>query len=140
MHAAVSTANIDLLKSLLEEKKESVDVIEDKYKETPLHVACSKQKLACCKLLLEHNADPSIVNGNGDTPLHLLINAQEASIPIQERSELIEILLQHSAPINAKNNSGKSPIHIAASRGFTNSLIILSNQENCQLDEPDRLE
>merc|ERR1712100_443371 len=94
MHAAVSTANIDLLKSLLEEKKESVDVIEDKYKETPLHVACSKQKLACCKLLLEHNADPSIVNGNGDTPLHLLINAQEASIPIQERSELIEILLQ----------------------------------------------
>merc|ERR1712100_545383 len=61
----------------------------------------------------------------------------EASIPIQERSELIEILLQHSAPINAKNNSGKSPIHIAASRGFTNSLIILSNQENCQLDEPD---
>lgn len=45
--------------------------IKNNYKNTPLHIACSKNLVEICEILIESRASLNCINGNGDTPLDI---------------------------------------------------------------------
>ena len=83
--------------------------IQDKYGNTPLHIAAIKGQMELSKLFLSHRASPDIQSNNGDTPLH--ITAREGQI------ELSNLFLSHGASPAIQNNRGNTPLHSAALKG-----------------------
>lgn len=77
-------------------------------------------------LLLNANADPTIVNKYGTTPLHKI-----------ECLPCLEVYLQHGAPIDIKNQSGWTPIHsMSASMSFSEvgAMVRLLNSRGYNLE------
>ena len=135
---AITTGNASLLRSLIKENHDKINEMQGANQYTPLHTACFMQKLELVTILLEGGADPSLTTNSGDTALHKIVSAKESSIPISQRSKIIQLLIKYGVPVNAINLEGKSPIHIAASRGYTNTVIILSNQQGCNVKLEDK--
>ena len=55
-------------------------------------------------VLLEHGADISTANANGQTPLHLAIGRGD---------RVVRYLAEHGAPLDAKDSSGRTPLDVA---------------------------
>ena len=77
---------------------------------TPLQLAAYNGYAEICALLLQHNADPSLPDRNGDTPLHLAVMSDDvetcrAVLAARERIE-----------IDAPNKTGKSALDVAQER------------------------
>lgn len=122
---------------------------------TPLHIACIYNRPRIVKLLLDNDADISIVDRSGRTPLMNAIRCK--SILILSDSELVDRLLGSELHIdnnmnselhyavrlnnvtllrrlcevphnsNYLNNRSISPLHIAASEGLLESFELLMN-------------
>ncbi|KPP57723.1 hypothetical protein Z043_124528, partial [Scleropages formosus] len=69
-------------------------------------VQCQQER--CALTLLEHNADPNLVDIDGNTALHLA-----ASIPSIAPLPLAKLLLEHKAHIDAQNSNGCTPLILA---------------------------
>lgn len=136
MQQAISNNDGEQVKKLLQENNKIIYETFGSENNTPLHEACLKPSFSICKILLEHKANASISNKHGNQPLHKITIAPETDMA--EKHKIIKILIKHNADINTTNNEGKSVIHIAASKGHSNTLIILSNQEGCKLNINDR--
>ena len=105
---------------------------------------CRYNSLDALKVLLEYNADPSIKNADGATPLHfaarrscvdasklLLNNASSSAVNSPDHSgmtpfhfaclrgnlELCELFVEHKADVKARTVEEKTPLHLAALRG-----------------------
>ncbi|CAF2591790.1 unnamed protein product [Rotaria sp. Silwood2] len=80
----------------------------DGRKSTPLHLAAGYNRLAICKILLEHGADVLCKDKGGLVPLH---NAASYG-----HYEVAELLIKHGAHVNACDLWQYTPIHEAASK------------------------
>lgn len=70
------------------------------------HVASIRDRQSAISLLLEHGAEPNLIESNGDTALH--IAAGEAN------TQVCKLLLEHGAHVNATNSRGLIALHRAA--------------------------
>ncbi|XRA96414.1 hypothetical protein NFJ02_01g41220 [Pycnococcus provasolii] len=96
--ATMSSNTYDSCKVLIE-KNANVNK-QDKYGDTPLHLAAGNGYHNICKLLVENNANINQPNNKGNTPLHLA--AEERHI------DVIEILLDGGADTSIQNNVGNT--------------------------------
>ncbi|KAJ6248399.1 ankyrin repeat and protein kinase domain-containing protein [Anaeramoeba flamelloides] len=74
---------------------------------TPLHISCmdygsNKLDLELTKLLLDHGADPNILNNHKQSPLHFAA--------IEGKLDLLELLLRKNANPNLRNGQNELPI------------------------------
>lgn len=91
-----------------------------------LHRAAQFGSTNLSQTLLEHGADVSLKDNEGNTPLHLFMWSMT---PAAKRSEdawdiqrFLQICLAHGADINAQNNQGKTPLHLAVEYGLAEAL------------------
>jgi ankyrin repeat protein len=66
------------------------------------------------RLLLDHNADVSMRDGDGD-------NALQCAVFGGAQLEVVQLLLDFNAEINSRNNDGSTPLHHASR---TNSGVV----------------
>jgi ankyrin repeat protein len=71
-----------------------------------LHIAAHRGKISAALFLLDRGANAALVDGNGETALHMARSV-----------EIVTALLAHGAPVNAVDCEGKTPLHHCATYG-----------------------
>jgi ankyrin repeat protein len=84
-----------------------------------LHLAANQGDLNAVETLIECHVDVNILNGFGETALHVAASAREGG------KGLIEALLKAGASPNIPNDFGKSVIHVASESGNTDIIYVL---------------
>jgi ankyrin repeat protein len=102
---AVESGNVRLLTELLAEGASVEKVGGFGVLSTPLQLAEQRRDRRLMRVLLEHNANPEVVNSKGQTILQVAT--------IEGRLNVIELLLENRANVNARSNDTKSAIHYA---------------------------
>ncbi|KAH9055793.1 ankyrin repeat-containing domain protein [Lactarius deliciosus] len=82
----------------------------DNHQETPLHVACSKGIFKIAQVLIDHGADVSAHNADGQTPLHRVSQCP----PSFTDGRVARLLLDHGVDVNARDKHEATPLHLAA--------------------------
>lgn len=104
-----------LIKEFNNNKNKLLDDQDDDLN-TPLHLACLKQKEEVVRILLENGANVNAINAENSTPLNISCSKINLNI--------FELLIQYKSPINIlnkvkSNENVELPIHIAAKTGNT---------------------
>jgi ankyrin repeat protein len=81
---------------------------KDKVGDTPFLHAAKKGNIGVMQILLEHSADPCLVNYAGDTALHCAV--------YHGHLETSSFLLQQGFSLTGKNNNAETPLHVALSQ------------------------
>jgi ankyrin repeat protein len=76
---------------------------------TPLHFASDMGHVEVARFLLEHGADVTALNMQGETPLHLASK--------WGRVEVADLLIERGADVTLKDDSGSTPLHAATTLG-----------------------
>lgn len=123
----------------------------NKQGETPLIMACIREKQDIVKLLLEKGANPNRGNKQGETPLYVAcefgnigivklllgyganINTsnKQGETPLyiacknNENLKIIKLLLKNGAEVNRGNKQGETPLYIAGKRGEVDMIKLL---------------
>ena len=146
IHQAVYSRNINLIKKIIQKNKQNIN-LQDKNKETPLHLAVEFGFTDVVKLLLDEGADTSVVNGGQGGLLHIVKSVEVANIlldlgldkdakdlygntPLNLAAfrgtlDLVKFLLEKGADKEAKDNNGNTPLHKAAKRRKVNVVKLL---------------
>lgn len=103
IHDAARDGDVKKVESLLKVNPALVSSKDEKYGQTPLHVAAFNDRLEVAKLLIENKADINAVANNGSTPLHLAA--------AKGNKDIVELLLANNVNINAVDHDGWSPLH-----------------------------
>ena len=90
------------------------------YHETALSVACSQGNENAISVLLIAEADPNIVDADGDTCLHNAV-LQGCS------KDVLQAMVDHSANVNAKNRENQTALLLACKERKTDIINILLN-------------
>jgi hypothetical protein len=109
IHDATREGDIKKVEALLKEHPDLVSSRDEKYGQTPLHIAAFNDHINVAKLLLENKADVNAKANNGSTPLHLAA--------AKGNKDMVELLLDNKADVDAKDNDGWSPLHSAVTYG-----------------------
>ncbi|AFA40164.1 Ankyrin repeat protein [Pyrobaculum oguniense TE7] len=124
IHLAVALNRVQIVKMLLKRNPELVNwgdqrVAKELAKlkvfgvkvpdETMLHVAARYCRPEVAELLLQHGADPDVLDDYWRTPLHYA--ASVGCVPVAE------LLLRHGADPNEQDSYWHTPLHIAAEGG-----------------------
>lgn len=130
LHLAVSHGKLEIAQILIPLTKDINR--HGKEASTPLHraVILKEVREEMVKLLLDHGADVSSINENGDTALHLT-----------EYSNIVKLLLDKGANVKIVNKLGKSPLHIAAGNRLPVEQTKIINYlliKGARLDLPDK--
>lgn len=89
----------------------------DNLKNTALHLAVIQQHPVIANLLLDDNAKDSILNADGQAPIHLIVRAADK----QKRAELVKVFYDHpQVNVSIKNKDGNTLLH----------LLVIDNDEN----------
>lgn len=80
---------------------------------TPLHDAIRRGDFEVAALLLRHSADPNVVNGFGETPLHLVVHQEGGFVPASLLRSVAEVLLAAGASPLAPDGRGQLPADAA---------------------------
>ena len=89
---------------------------QNKSGKTPLHIAAEKNELDIVKVLLENDADPSIVDNHNCTPLQrAVLNKQCNGIRKPDNIEIVQLLLEKAGPMS-KTVNGQNILHSAVMR------------------------
>jgi len=105
IHDAARDGDLKKVELLLKEQPALVSSKDEKYGQTPLHIAAFNNRLDVAKLLLANKADVNAKANNGSTPLHLAA--------AKGNKDMVELLLAGKADVNAVDNEGWSPLHSA---------------------------
>lgn len=103
--------------------------------DSPLHVALSSDHDETAKVFCKQLIDPVFLehrNSQGETPLHLAVNA--------EKIEFVNLLLARKVNKNCQDKKGYSPLHLAASSNCLDILKLLLEdpKPNVNLPSKDR--
>ena len=125
---AVEQCNAQELKRALEQ---GADVnTQNKFRETPLHIACALGCLDCATLLLERGAGANALDNLGLTPL---LHASAEGCP-----ELVSLLLDHGANIEHREYvCNMNALHTAA-QADNASVVSQLIQLGLAVDDPDQ--
>lgn len=110
LHIAVAQENIVMVQKFVHLMTISGKNV-DKYNkslQTPLHLAVELQFDQAVSVLLMAGANPSLVNNEGDSAVHLAVKYNTIN-----NLALMLIKSQHKADINARNFEGLAPLHLA---------------------------
>ncbi|MGD0831462.1 MAG: ankyrin repeat domain-containing protein [Terracidiphilus sp.] len=102
---AARTGDLAKVQALVQANPSVVSSTDEKYGQTPLHIAAFNDHKDVAEFLLAHNADVNAKAKNGSTPLHLAA--------AKGNKDIVELLLAHKAEIDALDNEGWSPVHSA---------------------------
>ncbi|KAL6696427.1 ankyrin repeat-containing domain protein [Trichoderma pleuroticola] len=106
LHRAVRRGNHETLKQLLVRDTKQIVNLPDKYKFTPMHVACQLGWTQCVAILLEHDASLSNDSGAIETPIGLAIE--------NGHIDVVRTLLKHTPSLVG---NCRKPLIQAARRG-----------------------
>jgi hypothetical protein len=109
IHDAAREGDVAKVKSLLKLHPDLVSSEDEKYGQTPLHIAAFNDRKEVVELLLADKADVNAKANNGSTPLHLAA--------AKGNKDIVELLLEHNADVNALDKDGWSPLHSAVNWG-----------------------
>jgi hypothetical protein len=109
IHEAARSGDVKTVETLLKAHPDLVSSKEEKFGQTPLHVAAFNNRIDVAKLLLANKADVNAQANNGATPLHLAA--------AKGNKDMVELLLASNANINAVDHDGWSPLHSAVTWG-----------------------
>lgn len=129
IHPTVSNNNIELLDLLLRHKAD-VNIKEDEFGLTPLHIALDPAKESDRRIvekLLTHGANPNIPNSRLYTPLHYSAYV--------DKPEITDLLLNHGADVKVASNEGFSALHIASNMHNLNTIELLASKGESLLDK-----
>ena len=124
IHDAVRAGDLDKVKALVKENPELVSSKDEKYGQTPLHIAAFNDRKEVAEFLLANHADVNARSNNGSTPLHLAAG--------KGNKDIVELLLAHNAEIDAVDKDGWSPVHTAVvfnQKGIEDFLIAKGGKE-----------
>ncbi len=97
-------------------------------RQTPLHVAAAKGRLAICQYLVEEaHADVNQVDTNGQTFLHLALQSDHLHI--------WKHFFVTGSDVNQTDLYGKKPLHVAAAQGDLDSCQKLVEQEHADVNQ-----
>ena len=106
---AIALNKISAVKKLLSHC-DTIDInAPDAHNSIPIFVCVKFGRVECLKLLLQHNANPDIVNARGYTPLIYALR-EEKYLP--NRYLIVKTLLEHNCNAQFISNVG-TPIFIA---------------------------
>src|SRR6267154_396448 len=77
--------------------------------ETPLHSALKNGRVVAARFLLDHGADVTAQDQDGQTPLHLASS--------RGQPEIVRILVKRGADVTSINKDKSTPLHLAAQEG-----------------------
>lgn len=117
LHLAIIHEAKDYIKQIIELSR-NTDFLDSQndQRQTPLHLAVITNQADVCERLLVAGGDPTLVDRNGDTPLH--IACRHGNLPCF--SVITQNCLpQHlSAAMAAHNYHGQNCLHLASVHGF----------------------
>lgn len=96
----------------------ALPTIKNDDQRVPLHLACYKNDLECCKLLLE--SDKTIINAQdtaGYTPLHDVV-CQDGDVSEEYKLKIVTLLLDSDALLDIQSASGKTGLDMAKRQGL----------------------
>ncbi|MGO9337783.1 MAG: ankyrin repeat domain-containing protein [Terracidiphilus sp.] len=128
IHEAARDGDIKKMELLLKSQPDLVSSKDEKYGQTPLHIAALNDRLDVAKLLLANKADVNAKSNNGSTPLHLAAG--------KGNKDMVELLLAGKADVNAVDNDGWSPAHSAITYGHKDIADLLSQNGGKDLPAP----
>lgn len=105
IHDAARAGDLDKVKALVKANPDVVASKDEKYGQTPLHIAAFNDRKEVAEFLLANKADVNAKSKNGSTPLHLAAG--------KGNKDIVEVLLANKAEIDAVDNEGWSPVHSA---------------------------
>lgn len=111
IHVVAMEGNLKILSLLLRNGCNVHLASKDIEQSYALHLACKTGHADVVAALLEHNADPNVRNGLGNTPLHVAVASGRANV--------VHMLLKNGARLGDKNNEGINPRELANQLGVT---------------------
>ena len=113
LYVAVLHGHLEAVQLLLEAGADVSAKVNDEHfhslGRSPLHAACISDnqmvvgREAIAELLLDHRADASAKDSQGDAPLHFAA--------MNSHVEVVTLLLHHSAEVSSKNDDCHTPLH-----------------------------
>ncbi|KAJ0008799.1 hypothetical protein NQD34_016214 [Periophthalmus magnuspinnatus] len=117
LHLAIIHEAKDYIKQIIELSKNTdfLDTQNDQ-RQTPLHLAVITNQASVCERLLAGGCDPTLVDSNGDTALH--IACRHGNLPCF--SVITQNCLPHhlNTAMAAYNYHGQNCLHLASVHGF----------------------
>jgi hypothetical protein len=105
IHDAARSGDLAKVQALVKADPSLVASKDEKYEQTPLHIAAFNDHKDVAEFLLANKADVNAKAKNGSTPLHLAA--------AKGNKDIVELLLDNKAETNAVDNEGWSPLHSA---------------------------
>ncbi|CAB0034262.1 unnamed protein product [Trichogramma brassicae] len=87
--------------------------VRDNSGNTPLLSALKYGKKKLAESLLRRGADPTVVNANGETPLHIVCQRLKDSDELAKMFFKVNEELNHTLQIDARDDLGNTPLHLA---------------------------
>ncbi|ESP05113.1 hypothetical protein LOTGIDRAFT_101181, partial [Lottia gigantea] len=115
-HLAITLTdnNTSVLESIL--KSKIIDINSPLKDKSPLTLATERGHIECAVLLLQHGADATELDPNGQNSLHVAASKGKA--------ELLQILMINQ-DVNCRNAENKTPLWLAAAEGQFDCAILL---------------
>lgn len=99
----IALGNIDIIQKLLASGINVNTSDGSESQDTPLHWACSFNKLDVAIILFQNGASANVLNAYGQTPMHVLCQLA----PQPNMDELVILLLQEGCNLSVKDNKDK---------------------------------
>lgn len=128
IHEAARDGDIKKVEELLKADPALVSSKDEKYGQTPLHVAAFNNHADIAKLLIEDHADVNARANNGSTPLHLAA--------AKGNKEIVELLIDNHADVNALDKDGWSPAHSASTFDHMDIVELLGTHGGKEIPAP----
>ena len=120
---AAEAGDLEKVQALL---KDYLDLVftEDKYGQTPLHIAAENGHRDMAELLLNNGADVNAKANNYTRPLHIAAE--------NGHRDMAELLLNNGADVNAKANGDNTPLHFVVKKANRDMAEYFNNGDVCK--------